>query len=139
MKKYLAYILIVCTLLACGREEKKSVAPEQPDEDIIAEFVTLEEIGVYGSDLAPRLLFDKMAHELVYNATFGRMSMHNDALETLLSITLSNEGDDLYSVDVNASATGISEFCLMKLVKTEDDLAWLWDTENNLGIIMLKQ
>ena len=146
MKRYLTFILLASSILAstsCGKEEKKKAeGDDKPvvagiDEQKVASFILLEDIGVYGADLTPTLVFDKLAHELVYNVRLGRLTMQDDDLQPLLTVDLTADGEDSFTVDIKSAA--VTANCTMKLVRAEGDTAWLWDTENNLGIIILKE
>ena len=50
---------------------------------------------------------------------------------------LEADGEDVYAVEVNGGAA-VTSSSRMKLVKSQGDTAWLWDLDNNLGIIILK-
>ena len=67
----------------------------------------------------------------------SRFIIRNDALEPLLTVDLEADGDDVFAVELNGGPV-VSGSSRMKLVKSQGDTAWLWDIDNNLGIIILK-
>ena len=144
MKKCLIFIFLAIAFAAaasCGKEKKepgKEPAPADGiDAEKVAAFILLQKEGVYDEDLTPLLLFDPLQNELVYNVKASRFIIRNDALEPLLTVDLEADGEDVYAVEVNGGAA-VSSSNRMKLVKSQDDTAWLWDLDNNLGIIILK-
>lgn len=144
MKKYLIFVLMavaIAVTASCGKEKKdpgkEPVPTDGIDAEKVAAFILLQNEGVYDADLAPVLLFDPLQHELVYNVKSSRFIIRNDALEPLLTVDLQADGEDVYAVEVNGGAA-VSSSNRMKLVKSQGDTAWLWDLDNNLGIIILK-
>ncbi len=144
MKKYLIFIFMAIALAAaasCGKEKKEPGREPAPAEGIdgqkVAAFILLQKEGVYDGDLTPLLLFDPLQNELVYNVKASRFIIRNDALEPLLTVDLEADGDDVFAVELNGGPV-VSGSSRMKLVKSQGDTAWLWDIDNNLGIIILK-
>ena len=109
------------------------------DEDKVTAFVETEDYGVYDSDLADVFVFDKFQHEMVYNTKASRFVIQDNYQKALLSVTLTlSEEPSHYSVSVSSSQEGVAlGTYTMKMVKSENDMAWLWDVENRLGIIAL--
>lgn len=144
MNKYLVFIFMAIALAAavsCGKEKKdpgkEPVPTDGIDAEKVAAFILLQNEGVYDGELTPLLLFNPLQQELVYNVKSSRFIIRNDALEPLLTVDLEADGEDVYAVEVNGGAA-VSSSNRMKLVKSQGDTAWLWDIDNNLGIIILK-
>ena len=144
MKKYLIFIFMAIALAAaasCGKEKKEPGREPAPAEGIdgqkVAAFILLQKEGVYDGDLTPLLLFDPLQNELVYNVKASRFIIRNDALEPLLTVDLEADGDDVFAVELNGGPV-VSGSSRMKRVKSHGETAWLWDIDNNLGIIILK-
>jgi len=137
MKKYLFFIFMAIAVVAsCGKEKKSSVPADSIDAEKVAAFILLQNEGVYDGELKPLLLFDPLQHELVYNVKSSRFIIQDDALESILTVDLTADGEGIYAVEVNGGAA-VSGSIRMKLVKSQGDTAWLWDLDNGLGLIIL--
>ena len=144
MNKYLVFIFMafaIAVAVSCGKEKKdpgkEPVPTDGIDTEKVAAFILLQNEGVYDGELTPLLLFNPLQHELVYNVKTSRFIIRNDALEPLLTVDLEADGEDVYAVEVNGGAA-VTSSSRMKLVKSQGDTAWLWDLDNKLGIIILK-
>ena len=84
---------------------------------------------------------DKQQHEMVYNTRARRFVIQDDYQKSLLTVTLSSaEEPSQYSVSLASTAEGVANGTFtMKMVKSEDDTAWLWDLENRLGVVIMFQ
>ena len=76
---------------------------------------------------------------MIYNPESGLFIIQNEALEHLVEASVSaTEFVDFYSVTVSGTPESIpSGIFDMKMVKKENDKAWLWEKSNNFGIVIL--
>ena len=109
------------------------------DEAKVTAFIENENYGVYDSDVTAVFIFDNLQHEMVYNTKACRFVIQDDFQKALLSVTLTPTAEtSYYNVSVASSEEGVATGTYtMKMVKSENDMAWLWDVENRLGIIAL--
>ena len=109
------------------------------DEAKVAAFIENSDYGVYDSDVTAVFVLDKLQHEMIYNTKASRFVIQDDYQKALLSVMLTpSEEPSHYSVSVSSSQEGVAPGTYtMKMVKSENDMAWLWDVENRLGIIAL--
>ena len=126
----------MAVILACAVSCKKGPEPGKEGIDASEAFLLKEEVGVYGS--VPLFVFDADAHEIVYNVKTSRMTVHDDNLEELLCVEFLPSGADGYSVTITGVDTPYQGAAEMKLLRTKEDLAWLWDAGQGLGVIVLK-
>ena len=138
MKK-LFYFAVVTAVLICAASCRKGPepGPEQTGTDASEAFLQKEEVGVYGSGAL--FVFDPLIHEIVYNVKSSVMTIHDDKLEELLRVGFVPAGEDKYSVTITGIDTPYQGAAEMKLLRTKEDLAWLWDAGQGLGVIVLKE
>ena len=142
MKKTFIYLCIslLPAFVSCNNNEKKSGdKPVEIDEAKVAAFQELSSYGFYNSNLEGSYLFDEDCQEMIYNPESGVFIIQNEALEHLVEASVSaTEFVDFYSVTVSGTPESIpSGIFDMKMVKKENDKAWLWEKSNNFGIVIL--
>ena len=63
--------------------------------------------------------------------------IQNDLLEEVISVKLgAKSAEDIWTVELSIEKNTPVSYN-MKEVKKEADMTWLWDTENQIGIILL--
>lgn len=142
MKKTFIYLCIslLPALASCNNNEKKSGdKPVEIDEAKVAAFQELSSYGFYNSNLEGNYLFDEDSQEMIYNPESGLFIIQNEALEHLVEASVAaTEFVDFYSVTVSGTPENIPSGVFdMKMVKKENDKAWLWEKSNNFGIVIL--
>lgn len=146
MKRIFIYALALAAALvfsvSCKSPEVTEPGSGQStiDEQKVAAFVEMADYGVYDEEVSAVFVFDKKQHELVWNTKASRFIIQDDAQKALLTVTLTPSGEEShYSVSVTSQEEGLTGTYTMKMVKSEEDTAWLWDLENRLGVVIMFQ
>ena len=140
--RVLAAVAFVSFAVACNSPQPEP-QPEPSgvviDEAKVAAFIENSDYGVYDSDVTAVFVLDKQQHEMIYNTKASRFVIQDDYQKALLSVMLTpSEEPSHYSVSVSSAQDGvISGTYTMKMVKSENDTAWLWDVENKMGVILM--
>ena len=143
---YLAIIAVVqlVVLVSCNQpqvpEHEDESSPITIDEAKVSAFSEVSEYGLYNADVDPWLVMDKTQHELVYNRKSSRFVIQSDAQEALFTATLMpSDGESFYSVSISSkNIPDLNGTYTMKMVKSADYTAWLWEVGNNFGIVVLQ-
>ena len=137
----LALAAFASLVVSCNQPEENEIGSQQTqiDQEKVNAFVAMTEYGLYDTDLAQILVFDKKQHEMVWNTKASRFIIQDDAQMALLTAVLTPSTEEShYSVSVTAQSEDITGTYTMKMVKSEGEAAWLWDVENELGIVVLQ-
>lgn len=145
MKKMfiLAFSAVLGMAVSCKSPEVTEPDPDpqvQIDEAKVAAFVEMSEYGVYDADVAAAFVFDKKEHEMVWNAKAARFVIQDDYQKALLTAVLAPAAEEAhYSVSITSQSDGVETGTYtMKMVKSEGEAAWLWDVQNEIGIVILQ-
>ena len=145
MKKMfiLAFAAVLGMAVSCKSPEVTEPDPDpqvQIDEAKVAAFVEMSEYGVYDADVTAVFVLDKKEHEMVWNTKAARFVIQDDYQNALFTAVLTPSAEEsYYSVAIASKADGVEAGTYtMKMVKSEDEAAWLWDVQNELGIVILQ-
>ena len=146
LRDFVTAVTVIGLAVSCNTPAEPAEKEQTPqgvviDEAKVAAFVETREYGVYGSDVSAVFVMDKLQHEMVYNTRARRFVIQDDYQKSLLTVTLSSaEESSQYSVSLASTAEGVANGTFtMKMVKSEEDTAWLWDLENRLGVVIMFQ
>ena len=145
MKKLYACVITLTIamglLVSCKAPVEKE--PESQgiviDEAKVTAFVGTYEYGVYDSDVAAVFVMDKTRHEMIYNTKAARFVIQDDDQYPLLTSVMSPAAEEgHYTVTITSSVEGLmTGTYTMKMVKSENETAWLWEVENRFGLVIM--
>ena len=138
-----AFLLLAVSLLTACKKNPEKKDPGNKDKEVearIAGFKALDVVGAYDGELSPLFQLSPESHEMVYNERQGTFSIQDAGLSTLFSATLTPDSGEegCFDVQITSSVEGLTAGSFkMKEVRRENDLLWLWEEGNTIGIIIL--
>ena len=132
-------LFVSCNEPQVSEQDKGSSQPVIDQAKVLA-FSQAVEYGLYDADVNPWFVMDKLQHELVYNRKSSRFVIQDDVQEALFTATLVPSDDgSFYNVSISSkNIPDMNGTYKMKMVKSTDHTAWLWEVENNFGIVLLQ-
>lgn len=134
MKKIIIFIVVCCAsailYTSCSKDEILS-----PEAD---NFVKRSNYGLY-SDNSSLLEYQKFNHQLSRNKKGTKFRIQDDNLSTYFACIFSEKISDGAEIEVNIKSLGLNIDSniniICKVIKTNNNTAWLWSENEKIGII----